>query len=119
MHAIALAESGGDPNIVGDNGNSPGLFQCNVNQGRGAAYLPTWRKNNPGGSIEQYIQWLKDPVNNANISAPELWQAYVDGTNHGRYGEDLAAYTSQFGQRPGPGLWDNVRPFYRNNQRVP
>lgn len=58
--AILLVESGGDPNAVGDGGDSIGLFQANRNGGQGVGY-----------SVEQ----LKDPATNARAVAPQIAEA--------------------------------------------
>ncbi len=88
MHAIALAESGGDPNAVGDNGNSIGLYQNNMAGGRGQ-----------GHSIEN----LKNPEYNARLAAGELSRFFDIGRRKGLSGQNLTAYVSKYGQRPAAG----------------
>lgn len=89
IHAIALAESGGRANAVGDNGNSIGVFQANMAGGRGAKY-----------TIEQ----LLDPEFNIKIAMPEFLTAYSLGKRQGLKGRDLVAYVSRTAQRPAEGL---------------
>ena len=88
LHAIAMAESGGNPNAVGDGGNSIGLFQNNMAGGRGAGH----RRED-----------LLDPVYNADISAADLVNHYKQGVAQGLSGADLVAYVSRNGQRPAVG----------------
>lgn len=88
LHAIAMAESGGNPGAVGDGGNSIGLFQNNMAGGRGAGHSP---------------QDLMDPVYNADISAADLVNHYRQGVAQGLSGPNLVAYVSRNGQRPAAG----------------
>lgn len=60
-YPIALAESGLNPNAVGDNGASIGVFQINRINGQGVGYTP---------------DQLKDPVTNAEIAARAIVPAY-------------------------------------------
>ena len=87
LHAIALAESGGNPGAIGDNGQSFGIFQ-NYMKGRGAGHNP---------------QDLLDADYNIRISVPELHGAYIRGIQQGLRGKDLVAYVSRIGQRPAAG----------------
>jgi hypothetical protein len=82
---IAEMESNLNPNAVGDNGNSIGLFQLNMAGGQGYGY-----------DAEQ----LKDPVFNASIAAPSIaaaYQAIKDVVPHAR----LAAETAIRSGHPG------------------
>lgn len=88
MHAIAMSESGGNPNIVGDNGQSIGLYQNRMVYGRGGSY-----------SKDQ----LLDPLFNSRLAAKELYQVYKQGIKNGLSGKQLAIYVSKYGQRPAPG----------------
>jgi len=88
LHAIALAESNKDPNAIGDNGRSVGLYQNNMANGRGKGYT---------------VDQLKDPNFNADLSARELIKYYNQGVQKGLSGEKLTAYVSKYGQRPAPG----------------
>lgn len=97
LHAIVLAESNGDPDAEGDNGNSIGLFQNNMAGGRGAGY-----------TIEQ----LKDPIFNANLAAQDLARYFKDGIKRGLRGKDLTAFVSRTGQRPAAGLEQNAAKNY-------
>lgn len=60
-YSIAIAESGGRPNAVGDGGCSVGLFQLNRCGGQGAGYTP---------------QQLADPLFNARVAAPAIANAW-------------------------------------------
>lgn len=88
LHAIALAESGGDPGAEGDGGWSIGLFQNHRRDGRGRGYS---------------VEWLKNPENNTRLSVKELVIYYDRGVKQGLTGNDLVAYVSKYGQRPAPG----------------
>lgn len=58
---IMMAESGGNPNAMGDNGASYGLFQLYTRGGQGNGYS---------------AQQLLDPVTNARIAAPYISAAW-------------------------------------------
>lgn len=88
MHAIALAESGGNPNAVGDNGQSIGLYQNRMKFGRGGNY-----------SKEQ----LLDPEFNTKLAAQELVKYYDQAISKGLTGRQATEYVSKYGQRPAPG----------------
>jgi len=88
LHAIVLAESGGNPLAVGDQGNSIGLFQNNMAGGRGQGY-----------SVEQ----LSDPYFNADLSVKDLLTHYKQGLANGLSGANLVAFVSRYGQRPAAG----------------
>lgn len=60
-YPIALAESNFDPNAMGDNGSSVGLFQLNTAGGQGAGYAR---------------DALLDPVLNAEIAARSMAAAF-------------------------------------------
>lgn len=60
-YPIALAESNLNPNAVGDNGASIGIFQINRVQGQGIGYT---------------VDQLKDPTTNAEIAARAIVGAY-------------------------------------------
>lgn len=89
IHAIALAESGGRADAIGDNGDSIGVFQANMAGGRGAGYTK---------------EQLFDPEFNIKIAMPEFLTAYSLGRNMGLRGRDLVAYVSRTAQRPEAGL---------------
>jgi LysM repeat protein len=90
MHAIALAESGGNPNaqLVNAIESSYGLYQANTRGGRGTGYKP---------------EDLLNPEFNANLAAKELIYYYNQGRKQGLTGADLVAYVSRYGQRPAAG----------------
>jgi len=89
-HAIALAESGGNPNSknISNIEESYGLYQNNRRGGRGT-----------GHSVEN----LLDPTYNARLSLTDLYRYYVQGREKGLKGQDLVAYVSRNGQRPAKG----------------
>jgi hypothetical protein len=97
LHAIALAESGGNPNAIGDNGNSIGLFQNNMYAGRGF-----------GHTKEQ----LLDPEYNTRLAAKDLINHYNKAKNLGYKGSDIAVYMSRYGQRPAAGNEFKPAKFY-------
>ena len=97
LHAIALTESGGNPNAVGDNGESIGLFQNRMKFGRGGNFTK---------------DQLFDPVFNTDISAKELVNYFKQGVSKGLKGADLVAYVSRYGQRPAAGLEWHVAKNY-------
>lgn len=88
MHAIALAESGGRPDAIGDRGVSIGLYQNNMAGGRGRGHT----KVN-----------LMNPEYNTDLAARELIRYYKQGVQKGFSGAKLTAYVSRYGQRPAAG----------------
>jgi len=88
MHAIALAESSGNPNAVGDQGVSIGLYQNNMATGRGVGHT----KEN-----------LMNPEYNAELAAKDLINYYRQGIIAGLSGSELTAFVSRYGQRPAAG----------------
>lgn len=99
MHAIALAESNGNPGAVGDGGISIGLYQNNMKNGRGY-----------GHTKEQ----LLDPEYNTRLAANELVKYYKQGVKKGLSGANLTAYVSKYGQRPAPGNEWSAAKFFGN-----
>lgn len=97
LHAIALAESSGDPNAIGDRGQSVGLFQNRMVKGRGGNYSK---------------QQLLDPEFNSKLAAEELSRYYKMGVQKGLTGDRLVAYVSKYGQRPAAGLEENAAEKY-------
>jgi len=93
LYAIALAESGGNPNAIGDNGNSIGIFQNNMAGGRGTGHTK---------------EDLLDPEYNIRISMKELFNAFMQGRNMGITGSSLATFVSRVAQRPQAGLEENA-----------
>jgi hypothetical protein len=82
--AAALAESGGNPRAVGDNGHSYGLWQMH-DQGLGA-----------GMSAEARM----DPDTAAAVMLPVFQRWYAEGMRQGYEGELLARYTCIYTERP-------------------
>ena len=99
LGAVMMAESGGNPNAVGDNGASVGLFQLHERGlGKGLGDLRL------------------DPELNASIGARGLAEGWHAGVERGLSGEELvrAAYDHSF--NPGGGFgWqgDAVYSYYR------
>ena len=99
LGAVMMAESGGDPNAVGDNGASVGLFQLHdqgMGQGLGELRL--------------------DPELNAAVGARGLAEGWHAGLEQGLSGEELvrSAYDHSF--NPGGGFgWqgDSVYSYFR------
>ena len=93
LHAIALAESGGNNMLPGDHNQSFGVFQNRRNgvyegkiiRGRGGDY-----------SIEQ----LQDPEFEIPMAVSDLYRYYLNAKKLGLKGADAARYTSKYGQRP-------------------
>lgn len=77
--AAIQSESQGNPNAVGDNGNSIGLLQANRAGGRGSGHT---------------VADLENPAYNLRIAIPEFQHAYQQATNEG-----LQPGTSQHGLR--------------------
>lgn len=84
-HDIALEESGGNPNAVGDNGQSFGLFQLNVN-GQGKGYTKAQ---------------LLDPQTNADIGVKNLAKAYKKSESVSLSGFNLLESTANNSGHPG------------------
>nr|MBF6606957.1 transglycosylase SLT domain-containing protein [Chloroflexota bacterium] len=85
---IAMAESAFDPNAVGDNGCSIGLFQLNTCGGQGSDYA-----NNKDA--------LKDPRLNAKIALLPIAGAVYNCTLNGNHGEDLIRCVAVNSGHPG------------------
>jgi hypothetical protein len=83
---IARYESGLDPNNVGDNGTSIGLFQLH----RGGLA--------PASLSDSQ---LKDPATNARIAIPAMVPAYKQAVNMGLSGSDLLDYVANNSGWPG------------------
>jgi hypothetical protein len=86
LRALIMAESTGDPNAVGDNGNSIGLLQANMAGGRGQGYT---------------ADQLRDPDFNLSIAQPEITSTYAAGKAQGLAGRDLTRYVAVHAQRAG------------------
>jgi hypothetical protein len=84
MVAGALTESGGNPRAIGDNGHSAGLWQMH-DAGLGA-----------GMTLEQRM----DPVTACDRMLPEYRSTFLHFSAQGLDGEDLAAQTYLFTERP-------------------
>ena len=99
LGAVMMAESGGNPNAVGDNGASVGLFQLHeagMGQGLGAMRL--------------------DPELNASIGARGLAEGWHAGLDEGLSGEELVRFAYDHRFNPGGGFgWqgDAVYSYYR------
>ena len=102
--AVMLAESGGDPNAVGDSGHSVGLFQLH-DRGMGA-----------GMGDDRY-----NPEKNARVGVAGLAGSWHTGVARGLTGEDLVrfAYDDKF--NPGGG-WavqgDRVTAYWKRLEGV-
>jgi hypothetical protein len=98
-YPIALAESGGDPNAVGDKGASIGIFQINRVGGQGIGY-----------SADQ----LRDPTTNAEVAAKAIVPAYhaVAGTVSN---DALASEVARRSGHPGGSI---SNPFNANDSRI-
>jgi LysM repeat protein len=97
LHAIALAESGGNPSAIGDGGSSIGLFQNNMAGGRGAGHTK---------------QDLLDPIYNTYLAARDLINHFNNAKAQGLSGSDVTRYMSRYGQRPAQGLWEAPVKYY-------
>lgn len=84
MAAVMMAESGGDPFAVGDNGSSVGLFQLHE-AGLGASVL----------------QLRNDPSVSAGIAARALADGWREGLNRGLAGNELARFAYGYIYNPG------------------
>lgn len=85
---IAGAESGWDPNAVGDNGQSYGLFQLNIAGGQGTDYT-----GEP--------QLLLNPRLNARIAMQAIVKAAWMCGNQGKEGTDYVACVAVNSGHPG------------------
>lgn len=85
---IVSAESGFDPNAVGDNGRSIGLLQLYVDGGQGSAY-----RDNPDA--------LKDPVLNLSIGIRPIALAAFEATRRGYTGERYIREVARSSGHPG------------------
>lgn len=85
---IVSAESGFDPNAVGDNGRSIGLLQLYVDGGQGSAY-----RDNPDA--------LKDPKLNLRIGVPPIAVATLQATQRGYTGERFIKEVARSSGHPG------------------
>jgi hypothetical protein len=85
---IAMAESGFDPNAVGDNGCSIGLFQLNTCGGQGSDYA-----NNKDA--------LKDPKLNARIAIHPITVAAFEASAAGYQGEQWIRWVCAHSGHPG------------------
>jgi hypothetical protein len=97
LRALIMAESEGDPNAVGDNGNSIGLLQANMAGGRGQGYT---------------ADQLRDPDFNLRIAQAEVTQAYAEGKAQGLAGRDLARHVAIKAQRPREDTYDRYSNWY-------
>lgn len=94
-----LRESGFNPGAVGDNGNSFGLFQFNIPEGRGRPFLnavPDWQTN-PRGQIN--FMFKQDPLGK-NYAAKKYatnLEAANDFTNRVEIPLNRASYTAPGG----------------------
>src|SRR5205823_1081411 len=84
-YPIMMAESTGNPNAVGDNGCSIGLFQLNRCGGQGAGYS---------------AYSLRDPATNAQVAAQYIRPAY-DAVKSETTPETAAAETAIRSGHPG------------------
>ena len=94
-----MAESGGDPNAVGDDGAAVGLFQLHE-RGMGAGL----------GDLR------RDPELNAAIGARGLADGWHEGIRQGLDGEGLVRFAYDYRFNPGGGngyQGDAVFSFYR------
>lgn len=90
-------ESGGNPNAVGDGGNSIGLFQMNMAGGAGSGY-----------TAEQ----LKDPNTQFKAMIPQFAAAFKDAKAQGISGRDIAAYFAQHVERCASQYYGAYPPWY-------
>lgn len=86
--AWASAESSLNPNAVGDNGTSLGLYQLHEGGQLPKAFYPPSRK-------------AFNPLLNAAVAAPSLIQGYREGLSMGYKGQQLAVYAAEHGGHPG------------------
>lgn len=85
--ALIQAESGGNPNVIGDSGHSVGLFQLNSAGGSGT-----------GLSVAQ----REDPVTQFNVMVGQIKTAYQNAIAKGLSGRDLAMSVGAQAERPAP-----------------
>lgn len=99
LGAVMMAESAGDPNAVGDEGLSVGLFQLHE-RGMGAGL----------GELRL------DPELNASIGARGLAEGWHEGLREGLEGEELVRFAYDFRFNPGGGdqyQGDSVYSYFR------
>ena len=99
LSAVMMAERGGDPNAVGDDGAAVGLFQLHE-RGMGAGL----------GDLR------RDPELNAAIGARGLAEGWHEGIRQGLDGEGLVRFAYDYCFNPGGGdgyQGDAVFSFYR------
>jgi hypothetical protein len=83
LYSIVGMESGFDNTLVGDSGDSYGLFQINV-------------PSHANFDVSKYT----NPEYQADYQLPELKKFYDKGLNLGLSGLNLAKYVEVYGQRP-------------------
>lgn len=99
LGAVMMAESAGDPNAVGDEGLSVGLFQLHE-RGMGAGL----------GDLRL------DPELSASIGARGLAEGWHEGLSEGLEGEELVRFAYDFRFNPGGGdqyQGDSVYSYFR------
>lgn len=82
---IAQVESGLNPNAIGDNGTSFGLYQLHTPGGQGAGYSQST---------------LLNPYMNAEIAMPYIAQGYHEAQAQGLTGYSALAYTADHSGHP-------------------
>lgn len=87
---IAWAETGINPNAIGDNGTSFGLFQLHIDGGQGDAYTTY------GTSPDVML----DPAVNAEIGIPPIASAYRNAACAGLSGFDLLVCVAEHSGHP-------------------
>jgi hypothetical protein len=102
---IVSAESGFDPNAVGDAGRSIGLLQLYVDGGQGSAY-----RDNPDA--------LKDPKLNLSIGVPPIAIATLQATQRGYSGERFIREVARSSGHPGWVPLDDARLTHIYNDTV-
>lgn len=85
-YPIAIAESGGRPNVLGDNGQSVGLFQLNMNGGQGTGYSPAQ---------------LADPLFNAQVASAAIASAWNQVKSDGKDAATQLVEVMQLSGHPG------------------
>lgn len=93
---IAGAESGWDPDALGDSGLSYGLFQLYTGDGQGSPYA-----DNP--------EVLFNPRLNARVAMGPIAAAYASCQESGLSGSNLIACTATGSGHPGPVSWTDSR----------
>ena len=104
LGAVMMAESGGDPSAVGDEGKAMGLFQLHED-GMGAGL----------GDMRL------DPELNAAIGARGLATGWHEGVRQGLDGEDLVRFAYDYRFNPGGGFaWqgDRVYSYFRFYENI-